>query len=309
MSTSDKKVAANRINGKKSHGPKNTSSTRFNALKHGLLALGLTERDDEEEYHTLFEQMVREWNPVGVVETYFVQSAVIDMMRCRGARRFQAEYITSVLNPSKNEKDPVRDLELSFLGPVVDPGLPAAISAGCVQNLVSVFQRYESFFANRLFRTLHELERMQRMRKGERLPAPIPVDVSGSVEIGPPSPVPAAPDVLPSDSESAPSPVTLDALHADHEVEEAPAEAGQEKVLRADRENLAAVAGVEIVNDKTGVVDSPPVEMGHEEGLLADDKSLAAPADVDVSDSESGKKAAPAPWRPRVRSGPIWSDR
>jgi hypothetical protein len=37
--TSQKKAAANRINGQKSHGPKNTTSTRFNSTKHGLLAM------------------------------------------------------------------------------------------------------------------------------------------------------------------------------------------------------------------------------------------------------------------------------
>ena len=43
MSTSAKKDAANRVNGQKSHGPTNTTSTRFNATKHGLLAQGITE--------------------------------------------------------------------------------------------------------------------------------------------------------------------------------------------------------------------------------------------------------------------------
>ncbi len=46
MSTSSKKVVANRINGQKSHGPTDTTSTRFNANKHGLLAMGMTELDD-----------------------------------------------------------------------------------------------------------------------------------------------------------------------------------------------------------------------------------------------------------------------
>jgi hypothetical protein len=32
--------------------------------------------------------------------------------------------------------------------------------------------------ALRLFRTLHELERRQRIRQGERLPAPVTVDVN-----------------------------------------------------------------------------------------------------------------------------------
>src|SRR4029077_17726767 len=61
---------------------------------------------------------------------------------------------------------------------IVDPGLPASMHCGRVKLLVTTFQRYETAIANRLFRTLHELERLQRMRLGERLPAPVAVDVN-----------------------------------------------------------------------------------------------------------------------------------
>ncbi len=36
--TTRKKIEANRHNAKKSTGPKNTSLTRYNALKHGILS-------------------------------------------------------------------------------------------------------------------------------------------------------------------------------------------------------------------------------------------------------------------------------
>src|ERR1019366_10064533 len=68
-------------------------------------------------------------------------------------------------------------LDFNLQGALLDPGIPAAIVPGNVEQLLNVFQRYESTFAYRLFRTLHELERLQRMRQGERLPAPIMVDV------------------------------------------------------------------------------------------------------------------------------------
>jgi hypothetical protein len=52
-----------------------------------------------------------------------------------------------------------------------------------VERLVKTFQRYQSAIALNLFRTLHELERVQRMRKGEQLPAPAAVDVT--IHVGP----------------------------------------------------------------------------------------------------------------------------
>jgi hypothetical protein len=178
MTISNKKVAANRINGQKSHGPQNTTSTRFNATKHGLLAVGITELDDAEGYRAILSDLMREKVPVGPVETFLVESVALDMLRWLRARRLEAEYITSELNPPLHAPDPMSGLSLVLHGEVLDPGLPAAISAETAYRLVGVFQRYESFFANRMFRTLHELERLQRMRLGERLPAPVTMDVS-----------------------------------------------------------------------------------------------------------------------------------
>jgi hypothetical protein len=178
MPTSDKKTAANRLNGRKTHGPKNTTSTRFNATKHGLLAVGITELDDVEGYRAILDSLREEKTPVGTVEALLVESLALEMVRLRRARRLEAEYITSELNPPVHEPDLLGDDLNLFQGAMLDPGLPAAISSESAQRLVSVFQRYESTFVSRMLRLLHELERLQRMRNGERLPAPAVVDVS-----------------------------------------------------------------------------------------------------------------------------------
>jgi hypothetical protein len=176
MSTSDKKIAANRLNGPKSQGPRDTTSTRFNAIKHGLLSAGVTELDDAEGYRTMLRELIEEKKPVGPIEMFLVEAAALDMVKWRRARRLDGEYITSALNP------PIREAGLMDLLPlgeaaIVDPGLPAAMNFESVQQLV-IYQRYESAFTSRLFRTLHELERLQRMRHGERVPAPAAVDVN-----------------------------------------------------------------------------------------------------------------------------------
>jgi hypothetical protein len=181
MSTSAKKIAANRINGQKSHGPKNTMSTRFNATKHGLLTQGITELDDAEGYKAILGALIRERNPVGALEMFLVESAALDMVRWPRARRLEAECITGELHPPTYSPG---FSALSLGAPeLLDPGLPAPISSKGLGDLITL-QRYESTFANRLFRTLHELERLQRMRQGERLPAPAIVDVNVHSEIG-----------------------------------------------------------------------------------------------------------------------------
>jgi hypothetical protein len=172
------KTAANRLNAKDSTGPTNTSSTRFNATKHGLLSAGISELDDAEGYRAVLRDLNREKDPQGPVETFLVESAALDMVRLRRARRLEAEYITEALNPPIHEPGPLGNLDQFDVGPLVDPGLPATMHYQGVQRLVNTFQRYETAIALRLSRTLHELERVQRMRKGEQVPAPAAVDVT-----------------------------------------------------------------------------------------------------------------------------------
>jgi hypothetical protein len=176
MPTSEKKIAANRTNGRKSRGPKNTTSTRFNAVRHGLSAVGITELDDAEGYRATLQHLIQEIDPVGTIETFLVGSIALEMTRARRAARLEAEYITSILNPPTLGPD--LDTDELFQGEIIDPGLPAVMNFESVRPLVSVFQRYGTTSAHALFRNLHELERRQRMRRGENVPAPVTVDLS-----------------------------------------------------------------------------------------------------------------------------------
>jgi hypothetical protein len=126
------------------------------------------------------------------VEHLLVESVALEMIRLRRARRLEAEYITGELNPQTTENN-LFGLLNEFEPTILDPGLPAAIGFEIGQRLVNVFQRYESTFVTRMLRLLHELERIQRMRSGERLPAPAVMDVS----------VHASTSSLPEDLESA----------------------------------------------------------------------------------------------------------
>jgi len=183
MPTSEKKVDANRVNAQKSCGPTNRTSTRYNATKHGLLARGVTELDSAEGYQKSLQDLALEMKPIGSVEKFLVEAAALDMVRILRARRLEAEFITSVLNPPTRGPNLFGDDQI-FGGVVLDPGLPALIDSESGQKLVVIYQRYESTLLARLFRTLHELERLQRMRKGEPVPAPVAVDVGIQAEAG-----------------------------------------------------------------------------------------------------------------------------
>ena len=107
--SSEKKVEANRGNGKKSKGPLDTSSSRYNAKKHGLLSLGITEIDDIEYYSKLSRDLIRQKKPVGMLEHELLARAAYDMTGWKRAQRLEGEYITHHLNPALREKDPIAD--------------------------------------------------------------------------------------------------------------------------------------------------------------------------------------------------------
>ena len=140
--------------------------------------MGITELDDAEGYRSILNNLREEKIPVGTVETQLIEAIALDMVRLRRARRLEAEYITGELNPPIQGPGLLGDDTKLFQGTLIDPGLPALMSSDSAQRLVSVFQRYESTFLFRILRLLHEFERLQRMRSGERLPAPTAVDVS-----------------------------------------------------------------------------------------------------------------------------------
>jgi hypothetical protein len=67
---SDRVIAANRSNSEKSTGPRNVSSVKRNALKHGLLAKHIVFRDQEEktEFAAFMEGLEEDLSPNGVLE-------------------------------------------------------------------------------------------------------------------------------------------------------------------------------------------------------------------------------------------------
>ena len=123
----------------KSTGPNNTTSTRFNATKHGLLAAGVTELDDAEGYRATLSDLVREKDPVGPLETFLVRSAALDIVRLLRARRLEADYITQVLIPPIHEPGVLANRRFFPLG--LRPRVPTARSESGLQMAVVQFEQ------------------------------------------------------------------------------------------------------------------------------------------------------------------------
>lgn len=178
MKISQAKIEANRDNARQSTGPKDTRSTRYNAAKHGLLAEGVTELDSPAEFAAFRLQFEKEYRPVGVVETHLVHRIALCFLRPRRAQLLEAEYITAQLNPRLTTIENVWTEVVTEKVTELDPGLPARLWPDSLDALVGSFGRYETAIENKLYRAMNQLERLQRMRKGEKVAAPSTMDVS-----------------------------------------------------------------------------------------------------------------------------------
>ncbi len=174
------KLEANRANAVRSTGPSNTVSTRFNAVKHGLLAHGITELDGM-DYKNFLAEVTTALKPEGPIENFLTERISLCMVRLKRASRFEAEFITEALNPpiTKITGRILSDGSELLRGKtvVVDPGLPSPLPESAVAYLAGSFQRYETAIENKLYRAMNQLERLQRLRRGEKLSAPATLDV------------------------------------------------------------------------------------------------------------------------------------
>jgi len=80
---------ASRRNGGRSHGPHDTSQTRFNALKHGLLSrqIHFLTQEDRDVYQELHDGLVEDLRPVGMLEAMLVER--LASAHCRQMRAIE----------------------------------------------------------------------------------------------------------------------------------------------------------------------------------------------------------------------------
>jgi len=158
--TTKKQTVANRKNAKK--GGVRTAAgkqiSRFNAQKHGILSLGLTEHEEDlkEKYLT---QFFDDFKPANIAEEVLVERMCLHYLRMMTIRKAEIDFFDLVAEKQING--------ISFVGEYAgDFGYKN------IKTLSDIYQRYETSTENRFYKALHELERLQRMRKGEKLKAP-----------------------------------------------------------------------------------------------------------------------------------------
>ena len=169
---SKKQRTANRKNAKKSSGPRNTSLTRLNALKHGLLSKEvLIDGEKKKDLEELGKRLRQQLTPQGELEVILVDRIVSSIWRLKRTLRIESTLMSYQYDKGLNDKWNNQTGDERY-----------ASKSMLVGNDNQILQRYETTIERQIYRALHELIRLQAARKGERPPAPIAVDVDVNKE-------------------------------------------------------------------------------------------------------------------------------
>lgn len=158
--TSEKKIAANRLNSKRSTGPRDTQRTRFNAVKHGLQARGLTPLDNREEYDEYVRQVGEMYPPGSVVEEFCISQVAREMIKINRNSVIEGQNFEMMLSKDSASCDSGSGSETQ----IVQPYLFKEFAASLYEPL----QRYTSASQNRLFKYLRLLESFANKRVEEK---------------------------------------------------------------------------------------------------------------------------------------------
>ena len=145
---------------------------RHNARRHGILA-ELKTKYEGNAYDGYLRRLQDEYDPQSFMEGVLVERIAVCCLMLYRAAKAEQEFMRTKLEPRI-----VIPFTIASLDEVVQEGYQPTIRHDDIEQLTGIYLRYQTTIENRLYKAMHELERLQRMRKGESIPSPIPVDVS-----------------------------------------------------------------------------------------------------------------------------------
>lgn len=168
---SSNKIEANKRNAKLGgvKTERGKAAVRHNARRHGILA-ELKTKYEGNAYDGYLRRLHDEYEPQSFIECVLVERIALCCLMLYRAAKAEREFMLSRLKP------PVSD-RLGFFD-YDDEAYKPTMQHEDVERLSSVYLRYQTTIENRLYKAMHELERLQRMRKGETVPSPVSMDVT-----------------------------------------------------------------------------------------------------------------------------------
>jgi len=171
---SQKQLEANRQNAKlggvKTEAGKAIS--KFNAIKHGLLSKEvLLDGEDEKTLIDVGKKLRAELEPQTELELVLVDRITANVWRLRRVMQIEREMMDDDRN------------DIGFCLSGGNKTLGAALSYDFANNdTYGKLIRYESSIERGIYRALHELQRIQAARVGEKPPLPATIDVDVTKE-------------------------------------------------------------------------------------------------------------------------------
>jgi len=152
---SAKQIAANRKNSLRSTGPRTEEGkekVRLNALRHGLLSreVVLEKGEDRAEYDRLLEELIAEYQPVGMSEEMLVDRIASCYWRLGRVIRCETGVLRSQLNKA-------RENEINRLVSLLDEGIEILNEDGTTEMLTKSLRGIR-YLINRLENAQDELE-------------------------------------------------------------------------------------------------------------------------------------------------------
>jgi hypothetical protein len=150
--SSPRKIEANRRNAKKSTGPKTSvgrATSSWNSTRHGLLSKSLPPiyGQGKKQFARLLTTLQQDLDPIGTLEEVLVEKIAQEYWRLGVAAWHEAQAF---------------EKESPF-----------------TKSTIPVILRYQTTINRQLFQAMNELERLQRLRTGDVVPAPLNLQVLG----------------------------------------------------------------------------------------------------------------------------------
>ena len=186
----EKQIEANRLNAQKSTGPKTPEGKAhvcMNSLRHGMRARAVVlPNENEGRFHQLCDELEAEWQPQSTTEMALLEKMAIAQWKLVRAERREA-VICGIYPDEKQE--------------------------AMLEPLAKFQERFERAF----FRSLSELEKLQKIRRQTAPPpskeAPSATPPEPEYPLGPPQPPQDAPDLAYVMSTGTPTPRADSGFH------------------------------------------------------------------------------------------------
>ena len=160
--------------------PEGKDISKFNALKHGILLQSVSDYE-KGFYSNILEDFNKQFRPANAIEQILLERIGLYYLKLFRVQKAETEFMKAQLNPRKTKVVDGIDCDPEgLLGKtvVLNEGYIPLIKDDSIQKLIDIYARYETTVENRFFRAIHELERVQRLRKGENILPPITADIN-----------------------------------------------------------------------------------------------------------------------------------